>query len=61
MSEIIAIVANLALALSLVVALIFGIAQVRAASRDRRERLTLEPLRNVQTRVCGAGTFYHHA
>jgi len=50
MSDIIAIIANLALALSLIVALIFGIAQVRAAARDRRERLTLETLRNFQTR-----------
>lgn len=50
MTEIIAIIANLALALSLIVALIFGIAQVRAAARDRRERLTLETLRNFQTR-----------
>jgi hypothetical protein len=50
MTEIITIIANLALALSLIVALIFGIAQVRAAARDRRERLTLETLRNFQTR-----------
>ena len=42
--------ANLALTLSFIVAVIFGIAQVRAAARDRRERLTLEALRNVQTR-----------
>jgi hypothetical protein len=49
-NEIIAVVANVALALSFVVALIFGIAQVRAASRDRRERLTLETLENFQTR-----------
>jgi hypothetical protein len=50
MSDIIAIIANLALALSLIVALIFGVAQVRAAARDRKERLTLEALRNFQTR-----------
>lgn len=49
-SEIISIIANVALALSLVVALVFGIAQVRAAARDRRERLTLETLRAFQTR-----------
>ena len=42
-------IANIALVLSLVVALIFGIAQVKAAARDRRERLTLETLRNLQT------------
>src|SRR5437764_15467937 len=50
MSETIAILANLALTLSLIVGLIFGIAQVRAAKRDRKERLTLETLRNFQTR-----------
>jgi hypothetical protein len=48
--EIITVAANIALALSLVVGLVFGIAQVRAAARDRRERLTLEALRNYQTR-----------
>src|SRR5436190_18940721 len=50
MSDIISIIANLALALSLIVAVIFGIAQVKAAARDRRERFTLETLRNFQTR-----------
>lgn len=49
-SEIITLLANLALTLSFIVAVIFGIAQVKAAARDRRERLTLEALRNVQTR-----------
>src|SRR6266699_1492055 len=49
-TEIITVIANIALALSLVVGLVFGIAQVRAAARDRRERLTLETLRNFQTR-----------
>jgi hypothetical protein len=48
--ELIAEIANIALALSLLVGLIFGIAQVRAAARDRRERLTLETLRAFQTR-----------
>src|SRR3954463_9299195 len=48
--EIITVLANIALALSLVVGLVFGIAQVRAAARDRRERLTLEALRQFQTR-----------
>lgn len=42
--------ANIALTLSFIVALIFGVAQVNAAARDRRERLTLETLRNFQTR-----------
>jgi hypothetical protein len=46
----IALISNIALALSFVVGLIFGIVQVRAAARDRRERLTLETLRNYQTR-----------
>jgi len=49
-SDTIALVANIALALSVVVAVAFGIAQVRAAARDRRERLTLEALRSFQTR-----------
>jgi hypothetical protein len=49
-SEIITLIANLALTLSFIVAVIFGIAQVKAAARDRRERLTLETLRNFQTR-----------
>jgi hypothetical protein len=49
-NTIVTLIANIALALSLVVAVIFGIAQVRAAARDRRERLTLDMLRNFQTR-----------
>ena len=49
-NDIIALAANVALALSLIVGLIFGIAQVRAAARDRRDRLTLEALRNFQSR-----------
>jgi hypothetical protein len=49
LNEIATFVANVALALSLIVALVFGIAQVRAAARDRRERLTLEVLRSFST------------
>jgi hypothetical protein len=49
-SELIALLANLALALSFIVGLVFGIAQVRVAARDRRERLTLQTLREFQTR-----------
>ena len=49
-NEIITLIANVALALSFIVALVFGVAQVRAAARDRRERLTLDTLRNFQTR-----------
>jgi len=49
-SELVTLIANVALTLSFIVALVFGIAQVRAAERDRRERLTLETLRSFQTR-----------
>jgi hypothetical protein len=49
-SDTITLLANLALALSFVVGLVFGIAQVRSASRDRKERLTIEALNNYQTR-----------
>jgi len=49
-NDIITLIANIALALSFVIGLVFGIAQVRAAARDRKERLTLEALRNFQTR-----------
>ncbi|HEY3875454.1 MAG TPA: hypothetical protein VGM92_08245 [Candidatus Kapabacteria bacterium] len=44
------IIANIALTLSVIVAIIFGIAQVKASERDRRERLTLETLRVFNTR-----------
>src|SRR5471032_2520365 len=56
-NEIATLIANIALALSLIVALVFGIAQVRAAARDRRERLTLEALRSFSTREFA--TFMH--
>lgn len=49
-NELVALIANLALTLSFIIALIFGIVQVRAAERDRRERLTLDALRNFQSR-----------
>jgi len=49
-NDTVALIANLALALSFIVGLIFGIAQVKAAARDRKERFTLETLRNFQTR-----------
>jgi len=48
--EAVELIANLALTLSFVVGLIFGIAQVKAAARDRKERFTLEALHNFQTR-----------
>src|ERR1700744_6534891 len=43
-------IANIALMLSVVVAIIFGIAQVRAATRSRHDQLTLEILRQFQTK-----------
>jgi hypothetical protein len=49
-TEFIALLANLALTLSFIVAVIFGIAQVKTANRDRRERLTLDTLRTFQTK-----------
>ena len=48
--EIISLIADASLALSFVIALVFGIVQVRQSARDRKERLTLEALRNIQTR-----------
>jgi len=50
LQDLITLIANIALALTFLVGLIFGIVQVKAAARDRRERLTLETLRNFQTR-----------
>lgn len=47
--EFVEVVTNIALTLSFVVALVFGIAQVRSANRDRKDRLTLETLRVFQT------------
>ena len=49
-SETITVIANIALAVSAVIALVFGIVQVQVAARDRHERLTLEALRNFNTR-----------
>src|SRR5262249_54227122 len=49
MADLISVVANVSLALSFLVALVFGIAQVKAVERDRRERLTLETLRAFST------------
>jgi hypothetical protein len=49
-SETIALIANIALAVSAIIALVFGIVQVQSATRDRQERLTLEALRNFNTR-----------
>jgi hypothetical protein len=49
-TELITNIANLALALSFIVALIFGIAQVRMAARDRKEHFTLDILGNFKSR-----------
>jgi len=49
-SEAITLIANIALAVSAIIALVFGIVQVKTATRDRHERLTLEALRNFNTR-----------
>ncbi len=49
-SSFIALIANIALTISVIVAVIFGIAQVRSAARDRRERLTLDILSSFQTK-----------
>ncbi len=50
MSDPIALIANISLALTFLAGLIFGIIQTKQAARDRRERLTLETLRAFQTR-----------
>ena len=50
MTDTITMIANIALALSFIVGLIFGIAQVRTAARDRRERLTIQTVREFQSR-----------
>jgi hypothetical protein len=57
-NEFIALVANIALTLSLIVAVIFGIAQVKTANRDRRDRLTLETMRTFQTREFAELLYY---
>jgi hypothetical protein len=49
-SETITVIANIALAVSAIIALVFGIVQVKTVTRDRQERLTLEALRNFNTR-----------
>ena len=49
-NDLITLIANVALTLSFLAALIFGIVQTKASARDRRERLTLETLNNYQTR-----------
>src|ERR1051325_6287165 len=46
----ISLIGNIAIALSFIAALIFGIAQTKAAARDRKERFTLDALRTFDTR-----------
>jgi len=48
--EIISVIADISLALSFIVALVFGVFQVRDVRRDRRERRTMEALQNIQTK-----------
>ena len=48
--EIVTLIANISFALSFLIALVFGITQVRAAARDRKEGFTLETLSNFQSR-----------
>lgn len=49
-TEFIAMLANIALTLSLIVAIIFGLAQIKADKRNRREKLTIDALQNFQSR-----------
>ena len=57
-TDLITLIANIALTLSFIAALIFGIAQTRAAARDRRERLTLDTLSKFQTQEFCELMFY---
>ena len=57
-NELITLLANIALTLSLIVAVIFGIAQVKTAKRDRKERLTLETLRSFHSREFAELLYY---
>jgi len=56
--DIITLCANIALTLSFIIALIFGVAQVKAAERDRRERFTLDTLRRFHTREFAELIYY---
>ena len=49
-NDLITSIANVALTLSFIVALVFGIVQVRVSGRERRERLTVDTLRNFRSR-----------
>jgi hypothetical protein len=49
-----AVIGDIAIALSFLAALGFGIGQVRSANRDRRERLTVATVQGMQTREMAA-------
>ncbi len=49
-ADIVSLIANIALTLTFVVGLIVGVVQIKAAERERRERLTIDILRVFQTR-----------
>jgi hypothetical protein len=49
-NELITLVANIALALTFIVGLVFGIIQIKSAARDRKERFTIQTLKDFQTR-----------
>ncbi|MBS7565350.1 hypothetical protein KHS38_13135 [Mucilaginibacter sp. Bleaf8] len=59
-SELVSLIANIALTLSVIVAVIFGIAQVKASSKDRKERLTVETLKHFQTREFAETLHFMH-
>jgi len=42
-------IANISLALSVIIGLIFGLLPVRGSTRDRRERITIETLGSFRT------------
>lgn len=56
--DMITLIANISLALSFIIALIFGISQVKAAARDRKERYTLDTLRNFQSKEFAELLYY---
>jgi hypothetical protein len=60
-NELVSLIANVSLSLTFLAGLIFGIAQVKAAARDRRDRLTLETLRAFQTREFAELMSYIHS
>jgi hypothetical protein len=48
--DVISLIADISLALSFIVALVFGVFQVRDVARERKERRTIDVLRNFQSR-----------